>query len=153
VTDYSDFDEARLKHLDMLQAVIGRLGTNGFVIKGWAITVAGAFFGFAVSERDWRLALASLIPTVLFWFLDSYFLRAERLFRCLFGRVRRTNTTEPFFLDATGAEFVASLATSERQVASLPSAAWRPTLRLLYGGLVIAAIVVALLVAGLDNPS
>ncbi len=153
MTDYSEFDEARLKHLDMLQSVIGRLGTNGFVIKGWAITVAGAFFGFAVSERDWGLAAASVIPTVLFWFLDAYFLRAERLFRSLFARVRSATRTEAFFMDATGAEFVASLGDAERQVASLRSTAWRPTLRLLYGGIVTAAIVVALIVAGLDDPS
>lgn len=153
MTDYSEFDEARLKHLDMLQSVIGRLGTNGFVIKGWAITVTAAFFGFAVSQRDWRLAAANVIPTILFWFLDAYFLRAERLFRSLFDRVRTANRTDPFFMDATGAEFVASLGEGERQVASLPSTAWRPTLRLLYGGIVTAAIVVALIVAGLDGPS
>lgn len=32
-----EFSDARIKHLDMVQAVVARLGGNGFVVKGWAI--------------------------------------------------------------------------------------------------------------------
>lgn len=41
MSNYQDFDEARIKHLELIQAVIGRLGINGFLMKGWALTVAG----------------------------------------------------------------------------------------------------------------
>lgn len=38
---YESFEDQRIKHLDMLQAVIGRLGNDSFLVKGWAVTVAG----------------------------------------------------------------------------------------------------------------
>jgi hypothetical protein len=37
-----------------------------FAVKGWALTLAAAFFGFAVNSEDWGLAPASLIPTITF---------------------------------------------------------------------------------------
>jgi hypothetical protein len=151
--DYNEFHDARLKHLEMLQAVIARLGTNGFVVKGWAITVAGAFFGFAVSELDWRLAIASTIPTGMFWILDTYFLRSERLFRLLYERVRTSaSSVEPFSMNATDSKFVDSLNAGERRASSTSATFWRPTLRLLYGGLLVVALIVAVSVGFVDEP-
>lgn len=63
-----------VKHLEFIQAVVGRLGNNGFLVKGWAITVTGIFFGFAVDSHDWRLGLVSVVPIVAFWGVDAYFL-------------------------------------------------------------------------------
>jgi hypothetical protein len=98
VPAYSDFSEARVKHLEFVQGVITRLGTNSFLIKGWAVTVSGAFVGFAITEKKWELALASFLPTILFWGIDAYFLRVERLFRHLYDEVR-TENVEPFSMD------------------------------------------------------
>lgn len=107
MTSYGDFDDARIKHLDLIQAAITRLAGNGFLMKGWALTLAGIFFGFAVESKEWRLALVSILPTVAFWGLDTYFLRSERLFRELYRRVAtRDANIPPFFMDATGREFV-----------------------------------------------
>lgn len=44
----------------MIQAAIGRLGNDSFLVKGWAVTVAGVFFGFAVNGSTSALAFASL---------------------------------------------------------------------------------------------
>lgn len=41
--DYESFEDRRIKHLELIQAVVGRLGNDGFLMKGWALTVAGAF--------------------------------------------------------------------------------------------------------------
>ena len=82
------FGPAVLKHLDYIEAVIARLAGNSFLIKGWAITVAGAIYGFAVHDTDWRLALVGLLPAATFWLLDGYFLRQEWLFRSLYDAVR-----------------------------------------------------------------
>jgi hypothetical protein len=78
-----------LKHLEFIQAVIARLAGNSFLIKGWALTVTGAFYGFAVHGSDWRLAALGLLPAMTFWGLDGYFLRQERLFRSLYNAVRK----------------------------------------------------------------
>ncbi|MCW2750506.1 MAG: hypothetical protein JWR83_1616 [Aeromicrobium sp.] len=144
---YDDFSAGHQKHLEMIQAVIARLGTNAFVVKGWAITVSGAFLGFAVTKDKWALALASVMPTVLFWLLDAQFLRAERAFRLLYERVRAGGAADPFFLNATSPAFLASVPESDKHWASYRSVVMRPTLKLLYGALLIAGTLVALLLA------
>jgi hypothetical protein len=144
--DSRNLDDRHIKHLEMIQAVIGRLGNDSFLVKGWAITVAGVFFGFAIEAKNWRLAIASIMPTLAFWGLDAYFLRSERLFRALYDRVRRTPTEiEPFFMGATGDAFVKSLSDGRE---SHPYSLWRtlrrPTLALLYGALVAAGVLTAI---------
>lgn len=104
---YEEFEDQRIKHLELIQAVIGRLGSNSFYVKGWALTVVGAFLGFAVNLEKPAVALVALLPSVLFWALDAYFLRSERIFRCLYELVRtRSEKIEPFFMSATRDDFV-----------------------------------------------
>lgn len=43
-------DVSIMKHLEFIQTVIGRLSTNAFLMKGWALTVSAAFFGFSAKE-------------------------------------------------------------------------------------------------------
>ena len=90
----------RIKHLEFIQTVVSRLSTNSFLVKGWAITVAGAFYAYVTAHLSWRVALVSLLPVAAFWWLDAYFLRQERLFRCLYNDVRVADReTEPFSMD------------------------------------------------------
>jgi hypothetical protein len=145
--DYGSFEPERVKHLEMLQAVIARLGNDSFLVKGWSVTVAGAFLGFAVSGHQWKLALASIVPTLAFWGLDTYYLRSERLFRLLFDQVRRgTDAIEPFFMAATASPFVADLPRPNREVASWWKTARRPTLSVFYGALLASAALVVVLI-------
>jgi hypothetical protein len=83
--------------------VIARLATDSFLMKGWALTVAGAFFGFAAAGLNWRVAATGLLPVAAFWGLDAYFLRQERLFRRLYDGVRRSDPgVEPFSMEVRG---------------------------------------------------
>jgi hypothetical protein len=144
---YTDFDERRVKHLEMIQSVIARLGSGAFVIKGWAVTVASALIGLAVNSSDSDVALVSLVPTLAFWGMDMYFLRSERLFRTLHEHVRAgEGDVEPFFMGATTDSFIATLRGDERQVASRWRTAFRPTLWIFYTSLAAAAIVAAILI-------
>jgi hypothetical protein len=110
VTDPEGTDGAWLKHLEFIQAVITRLANDSFLMKGWALTVAGAFYGFAVKGTSWKLAAIGLMPVLIFWGLDGYFLRQERLFRGLYDQVRQRNPrVEPFSMNAAAyAQGVAS---------------------------------------------
>ena len=83
-----EFDDAQIKHLEFIQAVVARLANDSFLMKGWALTVAGIIFGFAVDQGNWRIGAAALLPVAGFWGLDAYFLRQERLFRRLYNAVR-----------------------------------------------------------------
>jgi hypothetical protein len=147
--DYEGFEPNRLKHLDQIQTVIGRLAGNSFVIKGWAITVAAAVFGFALNSSNTPLVLAAVIPTLAFWALDTYFLRSERLFRALYDEVRlNDHRITPFFMAATEPEFMTRVRKGDTAVDNRSAPSWircakSVTLALVYGGLLIAACVVA----------
>lgn len=142
MTSYSDFDDRRIKHLELIQAVISRLGGNGFLVKGWALTVAGVFFGFSVESSNPLLAAVVVPMTALFWGLDSYFLRSEWLFRELYRQVSELEPTlAPFFMAATGKSFVER---AKPRVRSRLAAFWSTTLRTYYGAILVAAALVVL---------
>lgn len=86
--------EAKLKHLEFIQAVIARMATNSFLFKGWAITVAAALSGFAAVNSKVALLLIALISTAMFWALDAYYLWLERGFVALHNRVAAKSETE-----------------------------------------------------------
>jgi hypothetical protein len=151
MTEYGDFNDHRVKHLEMIQAVVGRLGNNAFLIKGWAITVTGAFVAFAVDRDQWELAAASVAPTLLFWVLDTSFLRNERLFRHLFAGVTQ-GEVKPFFMGATSKGYVRQVKSeaqrdnSKEDVSSRFKTFWRETLLLFYGAVVLMALAVAVII-------
>lgn len=87
----------QVKHLEMIQAIVTRLGNGSFLIKGWTMTLAGAFLGFAVNRASWKIAAVAIIPVAGFWILDSYYLRQERLFRALYEEARKPGTAVELF--------------------------------------------------------
>jgi hypothetical protein len=90
-----DADEKLIKHMEMIQGVVNRLAGNSFAMKGWSVTLVSALIAIAVDKGDGRFALAGLLPAVLFWILDGYFLWQERLFRQLFNAVRSGQKNKP----------------------------------------------------------
>ena len=149
--DQTDLSDQQVKHLELIQAVVSRLGSNGFLIKGWAVTIAGAFLAFGVNNDKWQLAVAGVAPTLLFWILDATFLRNERLFRHLFDAARR-GEVEIFFMGATGPTYVAKVAKefadgrTKENVSSRWATLWRETLWLFYGAIILGTVIVAVLV-------
>ena len=71
--------------LDHLHETIERLANCSFTIKGWSVTVASGFFGFAVKDAKSAIALIGVIPIAIFWITDSYYLAQERHFRQLYN--------------------------------------------------------------------
>jgi len=77
----------KLKHLEFIQNVITRMNSNSFMIKGWTITLVSAVLAIYVTVQNDYLLLVGVIPIILFWFLDAYYLTEEKLFRCLYNKV------------------------------------------------------------------
>jgi hypothetical protein len=147
----SNPSDQQIKHLELIQAVVSRLGNNGFLIKGWSVTIAGAFLAFGVNSDKWQLAAAGLAPTLLFWILDASFLRNERLFRHLFDAARR-GEVEIFFMGATGPTYVENVEREfvEGRTQENPASRWatfgRETLWLFYGAIILGTVIVAVLI-------
>jgi hypothetical protein len=83
--------ELRLRHLDMIQAVVTRQAQNSFAVRGWSVTVVSAVFAVAVTQDQAPRAtvLVALAPTLIFWVMDAYYLWQERLFRSLYADAAR----------------------------------------------------------------
>lgn len=85
--------EDKRLHLTFIQGVITRMNTNSFQIKGLAIVVTTVLLGaYASSINVWYI-YASIVPTIIFWVLDSYYLLLERKFRELYKDVSGINNS------------------------------------------------------------
>lgn len=92
--------EKKIKHLELIQGIINRLSSNSFMLKGWAVTLVAGIFAISSKDADKMYFLVAYIPVIVFWVLDAYYLRQERLYRCLYDEVRTKQETEiDFSLD------------------------------------------------------
>jgi hypothetical protein len=68
---------------------------NSFLLKGWAITISLAGFGLFVSS-DGKSAFLLLVAFAIsiFWLLDAYFLKRERLLIKLYEKVASSDGKE-----------------------------------------------------------
>ncbi|MEN0061086.1 MAG: hypothetical protein AAGA48_02995 [Myxococcota bacterium] len=90
------------KHLELIQSVVGRLANNSFSLKSWSIAILSALIAGASSiQADAQpfLGWLTLLITLLFWGLDAYYLRQERLFRKLYDAVRKGQTDERYTMN------------------------------------------------------
>lgn len=84
----------QIKHLEFIQAVVTRMASNSFLLKGWSVTLAVALLGLAAKDSNVKFAFLALIPPICFWALDAYYLRQERLYRKLYDQVRKLSDAE-----------------------------------------------------------
>lgn len=126
--------EARIAHLQMIQAVITRMAGNSFLVKGWTVTLVAALFALAAVDDNRFFVYVAYLPAVMFWALDAYLLRQERLFRQLYDHVREAGDGNVDF----------SMNTHPFNVGTTWSVAWSRTLCLFHGAITATIIVVML---------
>ena len=94
--------ENKRKHLEFIQAIISRMASNSFLLKGWCLTLVTALIALSLNDSNKCYILATYFPIVAFWVLDGYFLSQERLFRDLYDFVRSLDDeTINFCMDTT----------------------------------------------------
>lgn len=86
--------DAKLKHLEMVQAAIARMAQNSSLFKGWAVTIAAGLSAFGAAETKHGLLIVAVTSTIVFWGLDGYYLWLERAF------IRRYNVVAATHKDA-----------------------------------------------------
>ncbi|WP_157531165.1 hypothetical protein [Mycobacterium sp. IS-1496] len=100
LNNQNDRDDRR-KHLDLIAAVIGRMGTASAQAKGWSITLAGAAFGVAVlRENAWPLIVLGVLVLAVFAKIDAHYLSVEKDFRDLHEAVR-DNQVKPLSMETS----------------------------------------------------
>lgn len=79
--------EEKSQHLEFTQNVITRMNSNSFQIKSWNITLVSAIFAIYATNQNPYFVLVAVFPTIMFWFLDAYYLGQERKFRGLYNDI------------------------------------------------------------------
>lgn len=88
------------QYLEMLQGNIERMAGNSANCKTWMVTIVSALMALQCSLDDLnRWILLGILPIVLFWYLDVYYLHLERGMRNLetiFWNMFRDNDFEQY---------------------------------------------------------
>lgn len=79
--------KSKMKHLEFIQATITRMNQNSFQIKGWMITIVSALLALYANSENVVYILVAIVPVIIFWFLDAYYLQQERKFRGVYNDV------------------------------------------------------------------
>jgi hypothetical protein len=115
-----------IKELEIIQGIINRMANNSFMIKGWTITLVVVTL---LLKGDKYHTFIAFIPILVFWFLDAYFLRLERLYRRLYNWVKDNRLkTEDFLFDLNYKRF-------EKNEQSILRIMFSITLGLFYGSI------------------
>jgi len=72
--------ENKYKHMDYIQSAISRMASNSFYLKGWNVTIIAAIVALSFKESALN---------IVFWVLDAYYLKQEKLFRELYNKVSK----------------------------------------------------------------
>jgi len=137
VKNKDNIKEYMLKEIDIIQDIIKRMAFNSFMIKGWAITLVVVTLLLKGTEK--HQVWIAFIPLVVFWFLDAYFLRQERMYRKLYKWVINNRLkTEEYLFDMNARRF-------EKEVQSIPRIMFSITLGWFYGPMAILVIIYALM--------
>jgi hypothetical protein len=80
--------DMRLKHLEMIQAVVTRMSGYSATLKNYCITLVIAVIGFAFTMKQANLIALATLAIVTFAYLDARYLQLERSYRSLFNDVR-----------------------------------------------------------------
>ena len=89
------------KEIELIEGCIERMSQNSFLIKGWAITLLSVILAL-LSENfnQYLVATIVFVITFCFWYLDAFFLRTERLYRCKYEWVIKNRlNTDSFVYD------------------------------------------------------
>jgi hypothetical protein len=134
--DSETLREYLFKEVEIVQDVISRMGNNSFLIKGWAVTliVASLIIKGAMYHH-----YVAFLPLFVFWCLDAYFLRMERLYRKLYDwLIINRQKSEEFLLDMNKASLEKRFG---KEVRCMLQAMFSKTLVTFYGVLFVIIIV------------
>jgi len=143
VENKDNLKEYMLKEIDIIQDIIKRMAFNSFMIKGWAITLVVVTLLLKGTEK-YQVWIA-FIPLLVFWFLDAYFLRQERMYRILYDWVINNRLkTEEYLFDMKTHRF-------ENEVQPIPRIMFSITLGWFYGSIAILVIIYTLILLNMKG--
>lgn len=88
-------------HLKMIQGVIERMARHSFWLRGISAALAAAWLAFVarVGVAEASAGYWPILPLLMLFLLDGYYLSQERRFRKLYDAVRCREATEQFSMN------------------------------------------------------
>ena len=83
----SNSGEIKFNHLQLVSSIIDRMAGNSFQIKSWVVTLVSAVLTISFLNESKSIQWISVLITVIFCGLDTYYLYLERVFRNLYTDV------------------------------------------------------------------
>jgi hypothetical protein len=123
---------ANVEQLKLIQAIVGRLANNSFLLKGWTITLVAGLSAFAKADAEASFALIAGFAVVVLGTLDAHYLALERKYRELYDAAAHAPTDDGW-----------SLAANRVTAGDVLAAARSPSVCLLHGVALAAAALVA----------
>lgn len=80
-SEFQENSQAVQSHLTIMQSVIQRMAANSTSAKTWCITLVSAILVIVADKQKPQYIWLSLVPAILFFGLDAYYLALERGFR------------------------------------------------------------------------
>lgn len=97
-TPESKYSEDVRQHLTFIQGVITRMNSNSFSMKGWMLAIVSALCAIYAANTanpdNYIYFIICIVMTLIFWFLDAYYLKMERQYRDLYKEVSKKNDTD-----------------------------------------------------------
>lgn len=131
--------ENKIKHLELIQAIINRMSSNSFLLKTWSVTLVSALFALAAKDANLHYVIIAYIPIPVFWLLDGYFISQERAFRSLYESVR--------LLDESKVNFSMNKSSFKSGKNSWGNSIFSITLLIFYPSLIVTMLVIIYLLS------
>jgi len=102
------------KEIDLIQSCITRMAQNSFMIKGWFVSIYAVILALLPEKINLLLLCIALTAVnLIFWYLDGFFLRTEKVYRKIYDWVlemRPQNNRELMYqLNLVNATIIATL--------------------------------------------
>jgi len=106
-----DRADLAVKECELIAGIVGRLSAHGHATKQLAVTAWLAAMGLGWQQEHPNLHLLAALGSMVFWWLDAFFLSAERRMRwryCTVAAALAANpasptVADPLSLDCAGA--------------------------------------------------
>ena len=90
------------KEIDLIQGVITRMANNSFMLKGWILSLIAVLLALTdqtiVATKLTYFNFILILPVIVFWYLDAFFLHKEKCYRKLYHWVIANRLTSDEFL-------------------------------------------------------
>lgn len=90
------------KEIDLIQGVITRMANNSFMLKGWIVSLIAVLLALTdqtiVATKLTYFNFILILPVLVFWYLDAFFLHKEKCYRKLYDWVIANRLTSDKFL-------------------------------------------------------